>query len=69
MMGITMASLLAYSEQVPAAAREAIKAAYDGPAASRRVRLEWAARILQRETGVGCPDARELVDLQSADCV
>jgi hypothetical protein len=67
-MGFSMASLLVHSEEVPLAARDAIRAAHKGPAACRRHRLESAARILQRETGVGCPDARELVDLQPADC-
>lgn len=67
-MGFTMASLLAHSDQVPPAARDAIKRAQEGPPACRTHRLEFAARILQRETGVGGPDARELVDLRPADC-
>ncbi|HXX66327.1 MAG TPA: hypothetical protein VEK07_04045 [Polyangiaceae bacterium] len=63
-----MASLLAHSEQIPFAARDAIRRAQEGPAACREHRLESAARILERETGVGRPDARELVDLRPADC-
>lgn len=67
-MSFTMAYLLLHSDQVPAAARDAIQAAQDAPPASRRYKLESAARILVLETGVDCPDARELVDLQSSDC-
>jgi hypothetical protein len=63
-----MASLLVHSEQVPAAARDALKAAHLGPPESRHRLLESAARILHDETGVECPDARELVDLHSDDC-
>ena len=66
-MSFTMASLLAHSEQIPVAARDAIRRAQQGPPACRVERLESAARILQRETGVGCPDALELVDLRPGD--
>ena len=62
-MSIAMASLLAHSEHVPAAAREALLAA-TGVAPERRAELlESAARILHREVGVPCSDALELVDL------
>ncbi len=68
-MSFSMASILVHSEQVPPAAREALKAAQSGPRPERRVQLlESAARILHHEMGVGCSDARELVDLQPGDC-
>jgi hypothetical protein len=67
-----MSSLLLHSEQVPIAARIALRAAHESPPESSpetRLRLlESAARILRDETGVDCPDARELVDLRSEDC-
>jgi hypothetical protein len=67
-MSFTMASLLVHSENLPASAREALRAAHGGPPERRLERLETAARILHREVGVPCADARELVDLQSGDC-
>jgi hypothetical protein len=63
----SMASLLAHSDLVPAAARTALRAAADGPPDRRRHLLESAARILHREAGVTCADARELVDLAPGD--
>lgn len=63
-----MASLLAHSEHVPLAARKALKAAQVSAREGRIELLESAARILQCETGVACPDARELVDLLPGDC-
>jgi hypothetical protein len=63
-MSISMAPLLIYSEQVPAEAREAIRAAYEAPPENRSARLESAARILHRETGLECGDVRELVGLR-----
>jgi hypothetical protein len=65
-MSFTMGSLLVHSEDIPAAARAALRAAHGS---ARRDRLEEAARILHRELGVDCSDARELVDLQTTDCV
>ena len=67
-MSFTMASLLIPNEQLPAAARDALKAAYHGSPELRLPLLESAARILHREVGVDCSDARELVDLQPGDC-
>ena len=62
-MSFTMAALLTHSDEVPAAARDALRAAHDGPR-ERRVRLlASAARILHSEAGVACLDALELVDL------
>ncbi len=67
-MSLMMASLLVHSEEVPAAAREALRAALEGTAERRTELLESAARILHREIGVPCHDARELVDLRPEDC-
>jgi len=65
----TMASLLRHSENVPAAARDALVAAHDGVAPEQRLELlESAARILHFEAGVECSDARELVGLEDGDC-
>ena len=68
-MGLAMASLLMHSELVPAAAREALKAAHEGAPERRGHHLESAARILYDEAGVDCAEARELVDLLPEDCV
>ena len=67
-MSIAMASLLAHSEHVPTAAREALRAASSVSPEDRLELLESAARILHREAGVECSDAFELVDLAEADC-
>jgi hypothetical protein len=66
-MSYTMASILVHSEHVPVAARDALRAARIGTPERRRELLESAARILHREAGVGCLDARELVGLQSEE--
>jgi hypothetical protein len=63
-----MASLLSHGDLVPRSVRDALQAAQDATCARRIDLLESAARILQREMGVTCPDARELVDLQLAGC-
>jgi hypothetical protein len=68
-MSLSMAPLLMHGDLVPAGAREAIRAAYAEPAACRSARLESAARILRRETGLDCRDVRELVGLEEhGDC-
>ena len=64
-MTFTMAAVLAHDEQVPPAARELLRAALGGPAQGKRGLLESAARVLFHEAGVGCADARELVDLEA----
>jgi hypothetical protein len=66
-MGFSVAPLLMASESVPAVARSALRAAYDGPISERRRRLETAAHILHRELDLDCSDARELVGLPSGD--
>ena len=69
-MSLSMAPLLMHSEQVPAEARDAIRAAYAAPRQERTARLESAARVLHQATGLGCSDVRELVGLPSVgDCV
>jgi hypothetical protein len=67
-MSFSMASLIAHSEHVPAAARSALLSAQTAAGEQRNELLESAARILFNETGVGCPDALELVDLRESDC-
>jgi hypothetical protein len=66
-MAFSVAPLLMASDSVPAGARSALRAAYDGPASERRPRLESAARILHRELGLECSDARELVGLPAGE--
>jgi hypothetical protein len=67
-MSFAMASLLAHSDSVPATARVVLQAAHEGPASLRVGLLESAAEILHRETGLGCADARELMDLAPRGC-
>ncbi len=68
-MSLSMAPLLMHSESVPAEARDAIRAAYHAPPAHRSAKLECAARILHRQTGLACSDVRELVGLRDEeDC-
>ncbi len=64
-MSISMVALLAHSEQLPPAARDALRDAHLGSSSpQRRLQLlESAARILHRESGLTCEDARELLDL------
>jgi hypothetical protein len=67
-MSFAMASLLAHSEHVPTAARQALRAATTVGPEDRAELLESAARILHIEAGVECCDAFELVDLPDEDC-
>jgi hypothetical protein len=68
-MSLSMAPLLMHSEQIPAEARDALRAAYEAPPEHRGAGLESAARILHRETGLECSDVRELVGLLGrGDC-
>ena len=62
-MSMSMAPLLMHSEQIPAEARDAIRAAYESPPQDRSARLESAARVLHQTTGLECSDIRELVGL------
>jgi hypothetical protein len=65
-MTFSLAPLLIHSQNVPALARHALRAAHDAPAEQRTIHLESAARILHRELALDCEDARELVGLRSA---
>jgi hypothetical protein len=67
-MSLSMASLLVHSQVLPPAARDALSAAHHGPPEGRLAQLESAARILHDEVGLGCEDARELVDLPYGEC-
>jgi hypothetical protein len=68
-MSLSMAPILMYDEQVPGEVRDAIRSAYEGPPQLRSAKLESAARILYRETDLGCGDVRELVGLpDEGDC-
>jgi hypothetical protein len=67
-MSFAMSSLLMHNEHVPAAAREAIRAAHHVSPALRLRMLESAARILHDEVGVDCFDALELLDLVPDRC-
>jgi hypothetical protein len=68
-MSLSMAPLLMHSAQVPAEARDAIRAAYEAPPEHRSARLESAALVLHRTTGLECSDVRELVGLPGdSDC-
>jgi hypothetical protein len=68
-MSFSMASLLAHSQDVPPAARAAIRAAHGRSEEDRLELLECAAHILHQEAGVSCPEARELLDLRPEDCI
>ena len=64
-----MAPLLIHSNDVPAGARDALKAAYAGAPERRTEMLESAARILYDETDLDCSDVRELMGLSDGGCV
>lgn len=64
----SMASLLAYDDLVPTRVREALRAASSAPADEKEASLTSAARLLYRETGVDCADARELLGLAPGSC-
>jgi len=67
-MSFSLASILLHSDVVPARARQALRAAQDGPSRERGTHLESAARILHRELALDCGDARELVGLAPGTC-
>jgi hypothetical protein len=66
-MSLSMASLLMHGAQGPAEARDALRAAYEAPPELRSGRLESAALVLHRTTGLECTDVRELVGLPGDD--
>lgn len=68
-MSFSMGSLLIHSDGIPPGARDALRAAHRAGGGERRGEmLESAARVLHRETGLDCRDARELVDLAPDGC-
>jgi hypothetical protein len=68
-MSLSMAPLLMHNAQVPAEARDAIRAAYEALPEHRSARLASAALVLHRTTGLECSDVRELVGLPGdGDC-
>lgn len=62
-MSFFMGPLLIHSADVPLFVRDALADAYAAAPEQRTHRLEAAARLLHRETGLECEDVRELVGL------
>lgn len=62
-MSFSMASLLIHSADVPLHVRDALVAAYAAGPEQRADRLEIAAKLLHRETGLECEDVRELIGI------
>jgi hypothetical protein len=62
-MSLSMSSLLMFEDDVPEAARSALREAVGAPLEERQRLLEVAAHALYRETHLDCADARELVGL------
>jgi plasmid stability protein len=68
-MALSMVPILIHSDAVPAEARNALKASLLAPPERRGAALETAARVLHREAGLDCADARILVGLpQTGSC-
>jgi hypothetical protein len=65
-MSFSLTSLLMFEEDVPLAARRALRAASYAPVRERRAYLEVAARALSSEAQLDCADACELVGLAGA---
>ena len=65
---LRIAQLLLHSDDVPPAARAALSTALEGPQTERCDNLVQAARILHRDVGLDCADARELVGLDECAC-
>jgi len=65
-MSFSVTPLLLDSDSVPLGARRALRAAFDAPPDERVPHLEAAARLLHRELGLDCRDARELVGLPTS---
>jgi hypothetical protein len=64
-MTFSVAPLLLHSDSVPLDARRALRAADEAPPHERAQHLKAAARLLHRELGLDCADARELVGLNA----
>lgn len=67
-MPFSIAPLLIHDENVPLAAREALRVVSLSPTGDRCAQLERAARVLHHETDLDCRDARELVGLPAHGC-
>jgi hypothetical protein len=63
-MSLSLTSLLLVEEDVPLAARVALRKANLAPEEERRPLLVEAANALYREAHIDCDDARELVGLE-----
>jgi hypothetical protein len=66
-MSFSMAPLLMRSADVPAHARDALRASESDPD-RRDDHLMSAARVLNQELAIDCADARELVGLPAGAC-
>lgn len=66
-MSFSMAPLLMNSADVPAQAREALRAASEDPD-HRHDHLVSAARALNQDLSIDCADALELVGLPTGFC-
>ena len=64
-MSFSVTRLLLDGESTPPAARRALRTAFQVPPDERVPHLETAARVLHRELGLDCADARELVGLSA----
>lgn len=65
-MSFSLAPLLMHSDALPAGARAALKASYEGSPGERRAQLEMAAHIIYEtygQTDLECSEVRELVGL------
>jgi len=68
-IGFSMAALLMHDVDVPAGAREALRAAHKAAAPEDRIdHLVTAARLLLEQLPLDCADARELVGLPPGPC-
>lgn len=67
-MSFSLAPLLIHSQDLPASAREELRAAFSAPSDARGEHLAAAARILNQQLALDCSDARELVGLSDCDC-
>ena len=67
-MRFSMAPLLMNSADIPAHARDALRAAYESDPDHREDHLVSAARALNQDLAIDCADARELVGLPAGIC-
>ena len=67
-MSLDLTPLLLNSDDVPAQAKLALRAAQHAPEGMRALLLETAARALYWKTPLACEEARELVGLPPGTC-